>query len=266
MLPFFFNHYDPLISKYFIFDDGSTDESLKILQRHPKVEVQSFVRSDPDSFCLSERSISDECWKRSRGHADWVLVIDIDEHAFHPDLPALLRRYQADGVSIVPALGYQMISEELPRSDARLYETCIQGAPWELYSKLTFFDPASISETNYEIGRHGANPTGRVMAPARDELLLLHYKFLGFERTHARLQQRHSGLRSKDIKNRWGCWSEEELWHIWSELAEKLIDIRTGAAITGYPGSRWWDPFRSPATAAETANIPTGREGSVGEI
>ena len=144
MLPFFFRHYNPLVSRYFIFDDCSRDGSLDLLHRHPNVEVQPFVRSDPDSFTLSELSVSDECWKRSRGCADWVIVIDIDEHLFHPDLPALLRRYKALGITIVPALGYQMISEEFPRSDELLCETRTQGAPWDIYSKLTFFDPAPL--------------------------------------------------------------------------------------------------------------------------
>jgi hypothetical protein len=251
MLPFFFRHYDWLVSRYFIFDDCSTDGSLDLLHSHPNVEVKPFVRSDPGSFTLSELSISDECWKRSRGCADWVIVIDIDEHVFHPDLPALLRRYQAFGITIVPALGYQMISEEFPRSDALLCQTCTQGAPWRRYSKLTFFDPAAITETNYGVGRHVASPIGRVIAPARDELLLLHYKYLGFERTHARLRRQRNGLRSKDTDNGWGKmygWSEGELRHAWDRFAGSVIDVRTDAAVANYPIPRWWDPFRSLAT------------------
>jgi len=267
MLPFFFRHYDPLVSRYFIFDDYSRDGSLDLLHRHPNVEVQPFVRSDPDSFTLSELSVSDECWKRSRGCADWVIVIDIDEHLFHPDLPALLRRYKALGITIVPALGYQMISEEFPRSDELLCETRTQGAPWDIYSKLTFFDPAAITETNYGAGRHGASPTGRVIAPARDELLLLHYKFLGFERTHLRHQWLHSGLRSKDIENGWGYqygWSEEEFRHTWREFAGNAIDVRTDAAIANCPGPPWWDPFRSLATQPLAQNTALAQ--SLGEI
>jgi Glycosyl transferase family 2 len=216
MLPFLFRHYDPLVSRYFIFDDHSSDGSLDLMHAHPNVSVQPFVRSDPDSFTLSELSISNEIWKRSRGWADWVIVIDIDEHLFHPNISALLTRYKALGITIVPALGYQMISEESPRQDALLCETHTNGAPWDIYSKLSLFDPSGITEINYDVGRHHASPTGRVIAPACDELLLLHYKFLGFERTHARHQRQRSGLRSKDLQNAWGyqyCWSEEELRH-----------------------------------------------------
>jgi hypothetical protein len=251
MLPFFFRHYDPLVSRYFIFDDHSNDRSLDLLQSHPNVEVQPFVRSDPDSFTLSELSIYNECWKRSRGWADWVIVTDIDEHLFHPDLPALLTRYKALGITIAPALGYQMISEEFPRSDELLCETRTQGAAWDLYSRLSLFDPTAITEINYSVGGHGANPIGRVIAATRDELLLLHYKFLGFERTHEKHQQQRSGLRSKDLENGWGyqyCWSEKEFRHAWREFARNAIDVRTDAAVANYQIPHWWDPFRSLAT------------------
>jgi hypothetical protein len=186
------------------------------MHTHPNVEVAPLVRSDPDSFALSELSISNECWKRSRGWADWVIVIDIDEHLFHPDLTALLVRYKALGITIAPALGYQMMSRKVPHPDALLCEAHPYGAPWDIYSKLTLFDPSAITEIDYGVGRHHASPTGRVIAPFCDELLLLHYKFLGFERTHARHQQQRSGLRTKDLENSWGyqyTWSEEEFSH-----------------------------------------------------
>ena len=260
MLPFFFSHYDNLVSQYFFFDDHSSDSSLDLMNSHPNVEVEPLIRSDPDSFALSELAISNECWKRSRGRADWVVVIDIDEHLFHPDLTALLMRYKALGITIVPALGYQMISEEFPHPDGKLCETHTNGAPWDSYNKLALFDPSAISEIDYGVGRHHASPTGCVIAPSNDELLLLHYKFLGFERTHARHQQQRHGLRTKDIENSWGyqyTWSEEEFRHTWHEFARNVIDVRWDAAVANYPIPRWWDPFRSLATQPrdETPNI-----------
>ena len=67
MLPFFFRHYDRFVTRYFIFDEGSTDASLLILRSHPNVEIHRFVRVDPASFALSEQALSNECWKASRG-------------------------------------------------------------------------------------------------------------------------------------------------------------------------------------------------------
>src|SRR6516225_2801945 len=89
----FFPAYDRFVSRYFFFDDGSDDGSLEWLRTRPNVEVQQFVRSDPASFVISEQLLSNQCWKRSRGSADWVIVTDVDEHLFHDDLVGLLRRY-----------------------------------------------------------------------------------------------------------------------------------------------------------------------------
>src|SRR6266850_7001210 len=141
MLPFFFRHYDRFVSRYFFFDDGSSDGSLELLHARPNVVVQQFVRSDPDSFVLSEQSFSNECWKLSRGSADWVIVTDIDEHLFHVDLTELLKRYKSLGVTFIPAVGYQMISEDFPHRDETLCETRTRGAPWHRYSKPSLFDP-----------------------------------------------------------------------------------------------------------------------------
>jgi Glycosyl transferase family 2 len=82
MLPFFFRHYDPFVDHYVLF--GSTDNTLSLLADHPKVEVRQFIRSDTESFAFSERSLSNHCWKESRGAADWVIITDTDEHLFHP--------------------------------------------------------------------------------------------------------------------------------------------------------------------------------------
>jgi Glycosyl transferase family 2 len=40
MLGFLFRHYDPLVQRFVVYDDGSTDDSLEILRSNPKVEVR----------------------------------------------------------------------------------------------------------------------------------------------------------------------------------------------------------------------------------
>src|SRR5262245_9842041 len=84
MLPYFFRHYDPLVDRYFVYDDGSTDGSRELLRQHPKVSLRSF-ESSGDSFVDSARSFYDTAWQESRGQADWVMLVNIDEHLHHPD-------------------------------------------------------------------------------------------------------------------------------------------------------------------------------------
>jgi hypothetical protein len=125
MLGFLFRHYDPLVQRFVVYDDGSTDDSLEILRSNPKVEVRPTPPySDPDSRILSGTSILECCWKESRGVADWVIVTDIDEHLYHHrDLEGYLKTCKERGVTIIPALGYQMLAESeggylaLPKRD-----------------------------------------------------------------------------------------------------------------------------------------------------
>lgn len=170
MLPFFFRHYDDLVDRYVIFDDGSTDRSLSILRDHPKVELRRFARSDPDSSELSTQTFSNQCWKESRGEAEWVIVTDMDEHLYHPRMRQYLQRCTAAGVTLIPALGFQMISEDTPPGAQPLCETCTSGVPWAQMMKPSIFNPSEIDEVNFVIGRHSAAPVGNVCVPRQDEV------------------------------------------------------------------------------------------------
>lgn len=246
MLGFMFRHYDDLVQRYIIYDDGSTDDTLEILRAHPKVEIRSPpFASDPSSLLKSGMKLIEECWKESRDAADWVIVTEIDEHLYHPDLPAYLAACKAAGVTLIPALGYQMISESFPDRGIHLCKNLNQGAPWVQMNKVNIFSPNDISSINYSPGRHIAQPSGRVVFPDRDELLLLHYKYLGFEHTQSRHEQYAVRLREMDVARNWGHkwrWNREELRNDWDQFAARLVDTSTlyPDACESHSASRWW--------------------------
>jgi len=185
MLEFFFRNYDPWVDRYIVFDDGSTDGSIEILKSHPKVELRRHSRKYSDSHIMSQMELLNQAWKESRGRADWVVMVDMDEHLFVPQasIKDLLERYKSQGVTLAPALGFQVLSEKFPEADEHLVQSRTWGTPWHTMCKLSIFNPDAIEETNFPTGRHTAKPAGRLKLPKRDELLLFHYKYMGFERT-----------------------------------------------------------------------------------
>lgn len=193
-LPYFFRHYDPVVNRYVIFDDGSTDGSRGLLQHHPKVDLRSFRRTDPDSFVKSECDLFEDCWKESRGRADWVILVNIDELLYHRELRAYLRRCRDDQVTAIPAAGYQMVSSSFPESQAALTTQVRSGVRWNRMDKTCVFDPDLIEQPGYELGRHAARPRGEVRYPERQELALLHYKYLGAEYLIRRLKDLRPGF------------------------------------------------------------------------
>ena len=254
MLPFFFRHYDPFVDSYFIYDDGSTDNSLNILRRHPRVDVRSFARRYPDSFALSEQALSNEVWKQSRQQADWVIVTDLDEHLFHLGMPEYLKRCGREGITMIPALGFQMIGDRFPENGETLWSSHTVGAPWAQMMKLSIFNPDRLAEVHFSLGRHTADPVGETVVPPIDEVLLFHYKYLGFEQTHLRHQQLRAGLGERDLRDGWGhkyCWSTEELAADWRDTAALAFDTRNtwADAAAHFPIRPWWDKYRERAAA-----------------
>ena len=131
MLEFFFRNYDPWVDRYIIFDDGSTDGSIEILKARPRVEVRRWHRKYSDSYLISQVEWLNEVWKESRGCADWVVMVDMDEHLFAPrsPMPDLLERYKSQGITLAPALGFQILSEDFPGADEHLVQSRTWGTP-----------------------------------------------------------------------------------------------------------------------------------------
>ncbi len=249
MLGFFFRHYDSWVDRYVVFDDGSTDGSLKLLRAHPRVEVRPFKRTFPDSFVDSQRELYDHVWKESRELAEWVVITAIDEHLCVPGRPMrdYLEASRRQGTTLVPALGYQMVSDELPGPEEVLCWSRTRGAPWHMMNKLSLWNPNAIEETHFARGRHTAAPTGRLQLPRRDELLLLHYKYLGFERTLARHAAQRGGLGPQDLAKQLGykySWSREQLREDWDRVATGAVDISSPdlRPWDSHLERRWWRP------------------------
>ena len=243
MLPFFFRHYDPLIDRYIIYDDGSTDNTLKLLAEHDRVEVRPFARTHPTSLVLSAQELNNSMWKESRGQANWVIITSADEHLYHP---VGLRRYlhvaRCRGITAVPALAFQMVADEFPSPGEYLVKTRRSGAPLDHYNKLSVFDPDAVRETRYEVGRHSAALEGRIRYPKRDRLLLFHYKFLGMDYLLRRYALLSSGLGPTDKQNEWGY--QYDLGHDvleaeFAELRRTSLDV-TGAQARKLVREKWW--------------------------
>lgn len=247
VLEFFFRHYDPIVERFVIYDDGSTDESLEILRRHPRVDVRRLDRLFSDSLVLSLRSLYNECWKESRGVVDWVIVTNVDEHIYHPRLKDYLYQCKRAGITMIPALGYEMISDRFPRPGETLTETVTCGAPRANMSKLAVFDPNAIVETGYCVGRHKAYPKGDLQLPARDELMNLHYKQLSLEYVVSRYKEQQARLLAEDVRMRLGYhygWGEAAVAKDRRAIASRAVDV-TAADFEPWKvhsERRWWRP------------------------
>lgn len=212
MLPYFFRHYDSIADRYYIFDNGSTDNSLFILQSNPKVSVDK-LKIQGDSLIEALRNQYNHIWKKSKNIADWVIICNIDEHIYYPNIREYLQRCIANDITIVIPRGYEMISDVFPDSDKPLYETIQYGVRNKWFDKPQIFNPNEIKDINFSEGRHFASPVGNVKKEFGKNILLLHYKYIGFNYFNNRLFELQQRLRKNDITNKLGyqyLWNERE--------------------------------------------------------
>jgi hypothetical protein len=192
MLPFFFRHYDGLVARYFVFDNGSTDRSISLLSQHSRVTLGEF-RTVGDSVIREAPAFYETVWHRSRSEADWILIVNIDELLYHPDGKRYFTRCIRQGVSVIAATGYQMVADRFPGPGETLSRSIMNGVRTKSLDKVCAFRPDAVRRLNYGPGRHSANPRGRVVYPDRPELKLLHYKHLG----EAYLLARYAELKAR---------------------------------------------------------------------
>ncbi len=225
MLPFFFQHYDTFVDQYFIYDNGSTDESLSILSKRPNVHIEHFDVPG-DSFVDEERRLGDTIWKGSE--ADWAIVTDIDEHIYHPSIRTYLDACKRRGITAIQSLGYEMVSDDFPTGADPILEQVTLGVRSSGHDRLCIFNPRAITETNYSPGRHQAAPEGNVVWPDYSEILLLHFKQLGPEYPVLRSAELMKGIKSRDLEQGWGIhysWSADEIRNTWQVMRSNAVPV-----------------------------------------
>jgi hypothetical protein len=244
MLPYFFRNYDNVVDKYFVLDNGSTDESLALLRNHRGVDVSHFDVSG-DSFVEEERRIGDTVWRNS--DADWVIITDIDEHIYHPDLSGYLRRCTDQGITAIQSIGYEMVSDDFPTGGQPLHELVTTGVRSAGHDRLCIFNPRELTATNFSPGRHEASPEGRVIWPEVREVLLLHYKQLGIAYVVVRSAELRRGLRPRDLKRRWGVhytWSKAKITTEWRKIKSAASPVPGLGALRHLEPAKYFEEDR----------------------
>jgi len=227
MIPFFLRHYEPIVDRIVVFDDGSSDRSRELLAASPKVELRRLKQGE--SFMLMQMEELNHCWKESRGRADWVMICDIDEHLYHDkQLRGYLEQCKSNGVTIINPVGYDMVNADFPEANSVLAESIRRGIRSFFLDKKAVFDPSAIEEINYTPGRHVASPTGRLVFPPKREVKILHYRYLGLDYLVSRSATLNSRRTDFDRDRGWGVHNQrspDEFRRHFEELFRGAEDI-----------------------------------------
>lgn len=165
LLPLFLSHYSSFATKIVVWDNHSDDASQDLVRECERAELQTY---DSENQSSNDRylDVKNHCWKETQ--ADWVIVCDIDELIYHPDLLNLLTNSTAQ---ILKCDGFNVTGPSIdrtPRFDVW------KGKHAPQYCKPAVFR-ASIGEIRYAYGCHTARPQFPIEP---SEIKLLHCQFL----------------------------------------------------------------------------------------
>ncbi|MDR1583933.1 MAG: glycosyltransferase family 2 protein [Prevotellaceae bacterium] len=179
MLPFMLNYYSEFVSQFYIYDNYSDDNTDEILKKWENVTVRKYDTGGALNDVI-HNTIKNNAWKKSRGKADWIIAIDMDEFLYSPNLKEHLTCATKEGASIFQTQGYDMYAEKYPiySPTKKITDMVKTGMLSDYYSKSIIFNPNRIVEMNYMPGAHESFPEG-IVKFAKEKLSLLHYKNLG---------------------------------------------------------------------------------------
>lgn len=226
LIPFFLRHYEPIADKIIVYDGGSTDCSLDLLRASPKVEIVSAPSAEMHNRDLMK--IRNEAWKEYRDDYDWVIVCDMDEFLYHPQLSQRLDEYRIKlSVTVPKIIGYQMFAEKFPQDDghSQIYDLVRNGFadPEHLNKSMIFY--AKDVDINYDMGCHSAKPAGRVIY-SQEPFYLLHYKYVGYDEFLERNRALAARVSEDDKANHWAYHYEEH-----AKMSREYFDL-VGAKAT----------------------------------
>lgn len=208
LMDYFLHHYFDFVKvdKVFILDNYSTDNSIEAALKWPNVEIIKWDSGGEfrDDLLID---VKNNYWKRSKGKAKYVIVCDIDEFVYNPNLFQYLESKQN---KVFQCFGFQMYHPCFPEYEGG-YLTSIsnKGVFEPLFSKAIIFN-SEIQNINYSYGAH-AHKSGYETIPDPN-LKLLHYKFLGYERVVNIYKEGSKRMSKQNKENRWShqYWESSE--------------------------------------------------------
>lgn len=202
LLPFMFDYYRQFVDHFTIYDNYSDDHSDEIIRLHKNADIIKFKTDGFDDTIHAQ--IKNNCWKKSRGKADYVIVCDVDEFIYHSQIKSFINMIMKQKITLPTPIGYSMYAESFPEysKDFTIIQLVRKGVRDNYYSKNLLFDPHRVVEINYTAGSHVCHPVGKIVKG--DEYKVLHYKNMDIEAVIARNRVYAERLSTNNIIKKFG--------------------------------------------------------------
>lgn len=206
ILPFTLDYYSQFAERIFVWDNMSTDASVDICRRYANVAVERF---DTGGLVKDNvfQDIKNNSWKKARGKARYVGVIDTDEIIYYRDgLDNLLdRAFDANAGIVKQSAAYTVYSANVsqPADDFSLSPANTSLLCGPSGGKVSIFSP-ELREINYKPGAHRLRPKGKNLSEFVGGLWFHYSHVLGAEVMARKYEDRFMRLSRQNKRHEWG--------------------------------------------------------------
>lgn len=219
IIPYFLRHYEQFCDKIVIWDNHSTDKSIELLSQSSRVEIRYFDTNETSDEDV-EIYVKSTGWGISAGVADWVIIGDMDEFVYHPNIFDKLAHLDSQNISAVQMTAYQMVSLNWPSTFGQIYEEVNRGARLPLYDKTQLLNINKLRRLEYAPGCHEAYVDTAGYIQKSSDIKLLHFKLMGARATHERYKLLDKRRCQNDVIQKYGIQYEKSLQEIEKDITE----------------------------------------------
>jgi hypothetical protein len=220
------------VERFFLYDNGSTDEHAEVLAPYVESGIVTIHRWEPSP--PDQREVYEDCLRKHRHDARWIVFLDIDEFLFSPSagpregsVAALLGEYERwPGVGVNWAMfshsGHRTTPEGLVIDGYRLRDTADTGLVKSIVDPLRAVHCESAHTFTYDRGlpvdeNHWPIAQAQTKSTSFEHLRINHYA----SRSEEELQEK---------VNRGFGWSHLRRWRMRDLRGE--LDLVDDDAIT----------------------------------
>lgn len=224
ILPFVIQYWSLFADKVFIFDNGSTDRSLEILSKFPTCKIRYFNTNGKMDDGMNQY-IKNNCWKQSKGEADWVFVGDTDECLYVRDFSI----FDSDA-SVLELPWYDLCDDFKPKynKDKLLHQLTSKWAKHPSFGKRLLFNPNKVDEINFCPGAHLINPSPTPIIEKSDKAVILHInRGFGIDYKLGKMRQMRQNFSDNNLKHGWGYhyFNEDEIRKDYEQKQLQSVDL-----------------------------------------
>ncbi|MBZ3800643.1 glycosyltransferase family 2 protein [Leclercia adecarboxylata] len=183
--------YNSFCSKIFLFDNGSTDNTLSIAKQFDKVKIIHFDTSGKmdDKMHIHIKTSAYKEYSREGGKytdeiADWIICVDADEFIYHPNILDVLKEYQNDKITVPQITGFNIVGKNDLDQNIPIIRQYNLAVREPIFDKRALFK--CDFNMSYDLGCHPSGPgfsymkgTFNYKTSNKYKIALLHYKHIG---------------------------------------------------------------------------------------